>query len=500
MIFQLIDVVETIVIKKVFMLFLISVILSPSFFGQEIEVVWDRTYDGDPGNPCWMCYPYALLNSDDGGYIIAYGVTYRARILKVDSRGEIVWDYWTERGQFSSDFTDSNLMKCQEDGFIFQTIQYSEQGDPLLLLIRLSSNGEELWSRTYDFDFRFDPRYSVHGENDIIIVAGAGYFNRTNRKNVTIALDNEGNVVGIHTYNDAFGIRNGCYFRDNIFFFTCFANREFIETRSFLLHVDSEGDSVDISPFELGYDYTLNHLIKPRFDRDIIIGGSVQSNPEDQQHHDVFLASLSNQNEILNMEVFGEEEELSENMRDVIIFPRGEVAFCGWTNRDYWGTAWFQLTDEDFNDIGSIYDTGIGIAEYNKMTLGSDNDIVILGYTASFLDSTDYQITLTKLSVPVRVKELGDKTPNSFSISSAFPNPFNSTINIAFDVGLNQNFSVGIYDVYGRYVTGWEPPFPSQGEQIIVWDTAPDKIPSGVYNVIVTGVDQFDSIQLVKIK
>lgn len=75
-----------------------------------------------------------------------------------------------------------------------------------------------------------------------------------------------------------------------------------------------------------------------------------------------------------------------------------------------------------------------------------------------------------------------------FALHPAYPNPFNSTTEILFDVGENARVSVKIFDILGNEVTSLEenralpPGFYSTTWNVTNWDGT-NEPPSGLYFV-----------------
>jgi len=71
--------------------------------------------------------------------------------------------------------------------------------------------------------------------------------------------------------------------------------------------------------------------------------------------------------------------------------------------------------------------------------------------------------------------------PGQFSLSAPYPNPFNSTVTIAYTIPESGKVSIVIFDVLGRRVTEIYPGMQYTGKQSVVWDG--EQFASGVYFV-----------------
>lgn len=73
-----------------------------------------------------------------------------------------------------------------------------------------------------------------------------------------------------------------------------------------------------------------------------------------------------------------------------------------------------------------------------------------------------------------------DNAPGIFELTSTYPNPFNSTLRISFNLPRAGDVTLGIFDIAGREVTRIAAKRFAAGEQNISWNA--DQ-PAGVYVV-----------------
>jgi hypothetical protein len=103
----------------------------------------------------------------------------------------------------------------------------------------------------------------------------------------------------------------------------------------------------------------------------------------------------------------------------------------------------------------------------------SPNSILISGFWGSVA-----QITL----------DVDDVMPEEFSISKAYPNPFNPTVNIDFSIPEESDITIQIFDLLGRNVFNHEQNFNTAGKYRFQWHGVNDSgtpIASGVYFVTI---------------
>ena len=113
----------------------------------------------------------------------------------------------------------------------------------------------------------------------------------------------------------------------------------------------------------------------------------------------------------------------------------------------------------------------IGQVFINKVI--SPNTILTSGFWGSVA-----QITL----------DVDDVIPEEFSITKAYPNPFNPTVNIDFSIPEESDINIQIFDLLGRNVFNHEQNFNTAGNYRFQWHGVNDSgtpIASGVYFVTI---------------
>ena len=84
--------------------------------------------------------------------------------------------------------------------------------------------------------------------------------------------------------------------------------------------------------------------------------------------------------------------------------------------------------------------------------------------------------------------DVDDVMPEEFSISKAYPNPFNPTVNIDFSIPEESDINIQIFDLLGRNVFNHEQNFNTAGNYRFQWHGVNDSgtpIASGVYFVTI---------------
>ena len=113
----------------------------------------------------------------------------------------------------------------------------------------------------------------------------------------------------------------------------------------------------------------------------------------------------------------------------------------------------------------------------------------------------DYYVNLTKTDIKAPAQE--ESLPESFGLRQNFPNPFNPTTTIEFDLPRNADISIKIYNYNGQLVRTLVSGLYHAGSHNITWDAADDnglKVTSGLYFVILRAGSDISKIKLLLTK
>jgi len=410
------------------------------------EIVWERTYELLPGHQLSEPLLYSVVAAPNGGCVIAIGrALNKSRIIKLDSQGEILWEFWTETGEYGSSDEEGSLMRHASGGYIFQITSVDSHYIHQPILIRLTEDGELLWRRNYRFGYNMYVKHAVIGDSGVVLIVGGVELEPLGYPySFTLAIGSDGEIAGSHIYQPHTGIREGCYLGQGEFVFG--GQRGSGPT---VIRANSEGDSLDLKTYDLGPRFRLTEAFDLQDENTAVVGGFL-GDAEGGNRGDAFLTTITLDDDILNYASYGEDIAQHDYLLDLVTLPDDKIAFCGWTNADYWMTAWLQLVDADLAPLGSIYSLGNGVAEYKRIAYVGRNEVVLLGATAVDAFSTDWSLLVTKVSLPLGVKEsTADIKWNLLSVD-AYPNPFNMQSRIEISVPYPQELSLELRDVIGR--------------------------------------------------
>ena len=130
------------------------------------------------------------------------------------------------------------------------------------------------------------------------------------------------------------------------------------------------------------------------------------------------------------------------------------------------------------NEISDVVDFNITPSEehFGSTTINFDN-IIVAGNNGQQLEHTDsfvYELNTDAL------------VPSTTELSNAYPNPFNPSTNIAYNLGSSSDVSLVIYDMKGSLVKTLVSEFQDAGEKSVIWNGKNDtgsQVSSGMYLV-----------------
>ena len=178
-----------------------------------------------------------------------------------------------------------------------------------------------------------------------------------------------------------------------------------------------------------------------------------------------------------------------------VIIPRlwGEYAFFQnrWVGGE-WGAAtnpYFFVIYLDDNSVSTISSGVLTVGTltyvldtYHATYLGVNelNHPGIVNATLHFLSDAD-TLDLEDIFNPSAVPGRPVSQPNDFGLLSCYPNPFNSTAAITYELPSRQRVSISVYDVLGRQVGILVDGDVHAGRHQVMWDAG--ELPSGIYFV-----------------
>ncbi len=168
----------------------------------EGNVIWQKTYT----NTGWDKAP-SIHQTGDGGYIVAgetnfytpYGYTGTdILVLKLDGNGNVVWQ--KTYGLKSYDWVPS-IKQTSDGGYIMGCISYDGYNPAEILVLKIDSNGNVLWQKTYTgTSWVIPPSIHQTGDGGYIVACGTGFFGAGFADMWLLKLNSNGDILWQKTY------------------------------------------------------------------------------------------------------------------------------------------------------------------------------------------------------------------------------------------------------------------------------------------------------------
>jgi hypothetical protein len=123
-------------------------------------------------------------------------------------------------------------------------------------------------------------------------------------------------------------------------------------------------------------------------------------------------------------------------------------------------------------------------------------------YHANLSISSDDRVLEIALSgqgyMPNAVANGNTEIPTEFALTSAFPNPFNSTTTIAYALNDAMKVDLAVYNLQGQRIAMLDAGMKSAGRHSVAWKA--DNVPSGIYFVRLSAKGYSSSQRILLVK
>ena len=143
----------------------------------------------------------------------------------------------------------------------------------------------------------------------------------------------------------------------------------------------------------------------------------------------------------------------------------------------------FCLTQSSINHL-TISSTAVNASGENVVLNGTAGQVIVGKYQG---DNTILSAGLWGSILSIFL-EVDDLVPMEFAISNAYPNPFNPTVNIDFEIPEQSDVDIKVFDLLGRNVFTHKQVFNAPGKYRFKWHGINNfgfPIASGIYLVVI---------------
>ena len=423
---------------------------SPPYF----ERIFGRVDGGGLGS---------IQETPDGGYILVGSTPNPDEevndiyIVKTDAFGEIEWTNILV-DEDRSEGANAIVLTDDEHYMMLGETRRDNFGDPDLLLLKLDLSGNIEWSKTYGGEKDDNSTSLVKTSDDGYLLVGySDSFNDGSNKDIyVVKVDEEGNEVWTETYGGDGGE----------------SASEVINTSDGGYAIVGKTDSKGAG----GQDIWLLKLnANGNLDWDKTYGGSDRDGGSDVAEFpdggyaitgyaigfgpgatDMFLIGTDELGNELWNSAFG--ETYRDGASNVLIVDDG-IIIAG--NIEVIIAPPFEYsdifvikTDIDGEELWRKQFGGRFSEGASEMILNSDGHIVITGSTGSYSkDNSVYFLNISGQGTFLNISDQGEITlPTEFFIYPNYPNPFNSTTTISYQLINDNQVMITIYDILGNKI------------------------------------------------
>jgi len=467
-------------------LILLFIILHFTFFiGLEAQDTWIQTYDPFPGwqNPNYSVEDVVVCS--DGGYAVNgtfNGFNFQEEfkwgfVVKTDCDGNMLWA--------KQDTIYNDLVHTTATGMIYTnddcilSVGYSNNFGTYL--IKRDLDGNRIWRRTMtDFTIR-----SLDTTNDGNIILGGS-------QNLNIALrkiDEEGDIFWTQVFpiDDDYSICNSIVsLNDGGYALTGFIDYE--ERTDFdvlVMKTDANGDSLWTRTYDGFGDHDEGLCIIENYNGYIFVSGYFQTFNRTVYG---FFIKYTNDGEV----IFFLDENNSENF----------YLFRSMTEDNYYdriigfgrNESEPALNFYDYNGL-NLWDSSLTIDNSGR------GDKSIKHIQSGFICVGEIEIELDDYIIMIKTNEIGqyvDIEDEVITISNDlklfnYPNPFNPSTKISYDIVRPTNVDIIIYNAKGQIVKTLFSDYQNAGKHFINWngtDKFDNTVSSGVYYIQLNAEDK----------
>ena len=128
-------------------------------------------------------------------------------------------------------------------------------------------------------------------------------------------------------------------------------------------------------------------------------------------------------------------------------------------------------------------------AKADYLTTGNETRLLIITPKTDKLFSYSGDFEITELIVANSHAEVSASLPiaDSFSLSQAYPNPFNPTTTMTLTMPVSGNITVEVYNLLGQSITTLTSGYKEAGTYNLIWDAT--DAASGVYFITLSASD-----------
>jgi hypothetical protein len=444
------------------------------------DTLWTHAYGGERDDRASTVIP-----AGDGGYLLAGGTesfgfglpgAYDMWLVKVDDQGDSLWSH--TYGGSGSEYATS-IVPCGDGYLLAGWTNSFGAGNLDGWLVRVDSQGDSLWSRTYGGPYQ-DQIYTIipSGDGDFLLAGWTNSFGAGAYDVWLVKVDSLGNLSWQKTYGESGSDYANCIIPtdDGGYLLAGFTSSwGAVVEDGLLLKINAQGGSL----WARTYNYRLYEkffsVIPTEDDGYLLTGGTRVANANE----DIWLVKVDENGDTLWARTYGGSSV--EEAYTLIPNGQGDFLLAGYTWSFGAGQADMFLFRVDALGDSIVLCTYGGplFEEAHSILPTNDGKWLLAGTTLSF-GPPSFNMWLVKVENPISpVRPQNPVQPCQFAFQPIHPNPCNPSTVASYKLQVASRVSLKVYDTAGRLVATLVDGWRDTGEHQVTFDGS--KLASGVY-------------------
>jgi hypothetical protein len=487
------------------------------------NLLWERRFNGEGnGND----EPFGIMTDESGNSYITGTSQFRydnggseCVTIKYNAEGNIVWvNKFINYGDKVS--CGHTIVKDQENNIYVAGYSGTDEARDLLLL-KINSEGQTIWSRTLDgnsINSDYNDMLTIFKEN--LYICGGAILNSANFLDYVLQkYDLNGNLIWQRSYNgnlNGFDVARSVFAdRNENIYITGYTENQNTKLDITTIKYNSDGDEIWVRDFNGsgdGYDWP-NHVLVDKFDNVYVEGGSQnvrQTNDECMAElgkcmNDATLIKYLPSGAIDWVRTYNGPDNMYDCLQGMTLDQENNVYVAGRSHNEVAGNNDDIITMK-FNTRGDMlwlmkYNSGPSKNDYgnaivldnmgNVYSSGWSNgrgniDFIMIKYSPVKIEADVISDNNSTVNLQTEEKVLGnnvtsDVVPESYSLSQNYPNPFNPSTNLEFGISELGFTSLKIFNAAGKEVATLVNEVLAPGKYNYQFSTVNYQLVSGIY-------------------
>ncbi|MDP2208531.1 MAG: T9SS type A sorting domain-containing protein [Bacteroidota bacterium] len=446
------------------------------------QLLWQRVFDSGVSD---LAKGVAV---DRWGNIIVTGRSSRETTggdcltIKYNPTGDTIWIRW-----YDSTFYDgaNAVTTDHSDNIIIAGDIWFDSTNADIHIVKYNPEGNILWTRTYSNGEKsvgeFGCGVAVDSKNNIVVTG------RTNAKTtlfgayITLKYDSSGNLLWMRTYDAGWEdyARDVAVDNSDNVIVTGYSNGA-MNWDWCTIKYSPDGDILWVRRYDVALDDKADGVTCDK-DGNVIVVGRLGQSPTKY----AAIVKYSPAGDTLWTKLFVRPVPLDGlmNFADVATDESGNIYTAGlhvlWDNGKGWKDYYIVKCNPQGDTVWTFRYDYDHVDEASGIVLDRSGNIVVTG-TTNRSPEVGEQNYLT-----IRIKDLVNLIGNEPSLAKKFilypnyPNPFNASTIIRYDVSTSIHVHIAVYDLLGRQVSVLVNEYRLPGSYQAIWDAS--RFSSGVY-------------------